>query len=439
MSYKVLKSELTNEQKELISNILTIYPKVRQNYNNNPRQRYTNSNKINHIEFFTFDIENEYIYLPYMFAAKLLQIIPNSNNKFKKTNREFTGKLRAEQIEVEEEALNDLKEVGTTIIGLRPGFGKTVIGASLAVKLKLLTVVLITRDILATQWYNSFTKFTTMRVWMVDNKKPPEKFDVIICMRDRWDKIDKEIREKVGIMIIDEAHMFCTPSAVECILSFNPYYIIAETATLEREDEMHHMIYAICGEKQIVREPNVQFRVIKYNTGIIPVTKYSDDKLRYWTNLRNELENNRSRIRLAYRIIKENPNSKVLILTSRVDSILAIKDYLKEKNVNRDYMYAKKSTYRDSRVLIGTVSKLGTGFDPASSCLDFEGVHFDLLILFCSFRSIPLINQNIGRVFRTNYPSIFYFVDDNSTIKNHWSIFKKWCVDRGGDIEEASS
>jgi hypothetical protein len=41
----------------------------------------------------------------------------------------------------------------------------------------------------------------------------------------------------------------------------------------------------------------------------------------------------------------------------------------------------QKKGYNDSHVLVGTVSKMGVGFDEANVCENFQGVKSDTLVL----------------------------------------------------------
>ena len=109
---------------------------------------------------------------------------------------------------------------------------------------------------------------------------------------------------------------------------------------------------------------------------------------------------------------------------------------LSSLNVKTDFMMGTKKTYSDSQVLIGTVSKVGTGFDEKSMCPDFGGKRSDLLIYCSSTKKAGLMEQNVGRVMRAECPSVIHLVDDNPSIKRHWTESKKWYVSRGATITE---
>jgi len=81
-----------------------------------------------------------------------------------------------------------------------------------------------------------------------------------------------------------------------------------------------------------------------------------------------------------------------------------------------------KDTYRSSRVLIGTFSKIGTGFDEATSCIDFDGRRIDMLIMVGSTKSKTRVIQALGRAERSDNPMVIDLVDDNGSIERHWEV-----------------
>ena len=224
MSYSILQSNISSQQWGFIDNMLHLQPDI---FNN----KYSRPDENKPIIFYRN--EQDKIYLPYLFASSLFQIIPNIDHQFMSTNLIFTGSLRPTQIEVELEAWTQLQHFGTTTLGLYPGFGKTILGAKLASRTQLLTVILVHREILTTQWKKTFDDFTNAKdhIWIVGEKNPPLTCTIIICMDTRCDQIPIEIRDKIGLLIIDEAHAFCTPNHVKCLLTFQPKYIVIESAT----------------------------------------------------------------------------------------------------------------------------------------------------------------------------------------------------------------
>jgi len=87
---------------------------------------------------------------------------------------------------------------------------------------------------------------------------------------------------------------------------------------------------------------------------------------------------------------------------------------------NCEVLAGKKSDYYDSRILIGTMGKCNCGFDEATACLDWGGIRLNMILLVGSTKSIPTLDQTIGRVFRSDNPIIIDFVDKDRISMNQW-------------------
>jgi len=427
MAYAIKRSTISQPIVDNIRSMLCLKP-------DSNNSRYNRGNVPEPILF--YNLEGEYIHLPYLFAASLLNITPNLDIPYPITQLTFTGKLRDNQIPVELEAWNQLERYGTTTLGLHPGFGKTILGAMLASRAKLMTCVLVHREILTGQWRKTFEDTTNARVWIVGEKNPPSICDVIICMDTRWNQIPKEMRDAIGFLIIDEAHAFCTPTHVGCLLAFHPKYIVAETASLYRDDGMEAMIYAICGSHGVFRESNKPFNVMKIITNTKPIRRKNRFGGVDYSHLVETTLTDQRRNRIILDIVSRNTQYKILILTSIRNHATFLHTAIESMGIPSDYLCGTKRGYVDSTVLIGTTSKIGTGFDPATSCPTYSGRPFDLLLLVCSIKKKSALVQNIGRMFRSNFPTIMHFVDNDDIFKNHWYQARKWYLTHGGIITD---
>lgn len=420
MSYVADVSKLTKEQIEYIKKFLVFQPvSLNKKFANNAPP----------VTFYS--VKDGKIRLPYIFASSLLKIIPNTDHEFTKTKITFKGQLRPNQEIVEKEAYFQLMKFGTVTLGLHPGFGKTILSTHLTSKLNLLTVVLTHREILNTQWKTSFSSFTDAKTWIVGEEPEPEDYQIIICMDKRFNLIKN--KNKIGLLIIDEAHAFCTSGHVECLLSWEPKFIILLSGTLERDDELHKMAHVIASERQITRESNIPFKVIKTLTLTKPERIKVKGTLNYSHLVETTLIDDR-RNQIILKLVNENLNHKILILTCLKLHAENLRELLDSQNLKCDTLYGKKKEYIDCNILIGTTSKIGTGFDPATSCSTYDGNPFDLLILVCSIKKYSALVQNVGRVFRAQNPVIYHFVDDDNIYETHWKKAAKWYKSRGGEV-----
>jgi superfamily II DNA or RNA helicase len=398
------------------------------------------------IQLFESDLKKDTLLLPYHFASTFLNDIPNNDKDFPPRRIDYSGILRPRQEPVAKEALGHLQEHGTTTLALHPGFGKTHMGAYLVCRLDMIVLILvpaIASSVLIPQWVNTFAENTNARIWTVGKgKKVPDysEIDVIVCSNKSVHKIPDELKKMVGVMIVDEAHMFCTQHQTSTFFAFQPAFIILETATPIREDDgLHTMLYNIAGEHQIERGFENTFKV--FGVTISTTVERTYDK--YGTvNYGELLESYLHNIELnAYicKIVFENPDKKILILSKRTFHCEMLETTLRDLSQDVQGLYGDKKTYTDSRILIGTTSKIGTGFDPANACPSWGGRHFDLLICSSTFKKVSSTVQNWGRGFRAEDPIIYQLIFDDPINQLHWKTQKKWAKSRGGTVVEMKS
>lgn len=441
MAVKIALSDLTEQQKDIIRQELYLQPKE-VNFTNKNRNFYTEPKS----PILFYSIADDHIYLPYTFAATLFQKASNYDFEHPEPPEwNYKGSLYAHQLEVLPEAEEQLRLKGATTLGLYPGFGKTILGTYLAWKMKELAgqqfyvAIMFYREFLARQWKETIEQNTDATTWIVGTPAPKTMPIFTLIMDTKVMQLSEDYRKRIGLLIIDEAHTLCTPIQVERLLAWQPKRIIAETATLERPDGMHRMIYMICGLQGVFRSSTKPFTVIRYNTGIVPECKTNTQGKLDWSSLIRSLATNELANQDIVDFVTENLDKKILILTSLKEHVQILLDKIREKNVRVDFMAGTKKTYSDSQVLIGTISKIGTGFDEKTACADFNGIRISMLLLVTSIKSPTLIEQSIGRIFRSEMPIVIDFVHDHGTLRTHWYQRKRWYVSRQGSIEEVNA
>ncbi len=375
-----------------------------------------------------------------------------------------------------EEAKQQLNQKGTVLINAYTSFGKSVVLLHLIKYTKSVTLILLTRDTFLTQIGTIMHLNSTAKIWIPGIKKkgclscvskqPPEEVDVIICMMRRINYIPQKLLDSVGTLVIDEAHLACTPTCVDPILSSRPKYIILLTATPTREDGMHKMLNLLSGPYQIIRQMEKPITVIRWSTGIyIPVVTGSRGKAD-WTAHLGYLANNKERNllikQLIYNIIHPSgKNSKIYKLLSKhsaeakhkILGMTWLAESHRESIINTfnsdneeldagdgdvqisvDYLDASKNSYKDCDFLIGTFGKVGVGFDQQLFCENFDGVRIDIAIMLASTKAYNVLKQARGRACRSETPIFIYMVDDNPISYNHWNICRKYLLEESGTI-----
>jgi superfamily II DNA or RNA helicase len=187
------------------------------------------------IECFNVDSDGN-LWCPYFYASTKFGITPSAD-RFTPLDEKLPNEvsLRESQVKVVKSCFDDLMKYGTTTVGLPPGSGKTYIGSYLTHCLGLKVIVVVPRMTLVEQWKTTFEKsIPGATIWAINatGKLPYEVFkeppDVIIALDPRIPKIPREWINKMGTLIVDEAHMLPTRSRIENLLSIRPKYIIME-------------------------------------------------------------------------------------------------------------------------------------------------------------------------------------------------------------------
>lgn len=430
MALAFYKEDLTEEFKNQVRRNLYIQPKP-----SFVQRKFGAANTENWNWY--LDLPNE-LRVPFAIGYIYQKQYPNLKRiprpKHARIQTTFTGTLRPHQIPIVKEALDHLLKLRTTTLGIPTGQGKSIMAAYLACKMKYLTAIFVPRESLMDQIADTFTSCTNARVWRV-GKDFPDECDVIVCMNTRSHLIPKEIKDQVGLLIIDEAHLFCIATAAECLLTFTPSYIIAQTATLEKRNDLHVMIYALVGKHMVFRVSEKPFWYYKCVTGCIPERKLNKagvtDSSVYVKSLYNNDKRNKMILDLAknYGEVPASagnpgkPGKNVLIVTSErahVDKLLRL---FKEDGVECSGFCGTQKTYELNKVLIGTWQKLGVGFDQQSFHKGSDP--FEVLIFACSFRDVACLVQVLGRIFRTEEPVVINMVDDDKLSEEHWKIAEK--------------
>lgn len=392
-------------------------------------------------KIYCFNIENGNLWLPYFYARKTYKIIPDLD-RYPSLDENLENKvdLRDNQIATVKQCFDELCKYGTTTVGLPPGYGKTYIGAYLSHCLGLKILVVVPRTPLLKQWEKTFnTAIPGIKIWIIDqNGKIPlddEIPDVIIALDPRISKIPYDWKHKIGTLIIDEAHMLPTRGRIENLLSIRPAYIIMETATMERGDGLHKICQLMGGSHGVFKTAKDPYIFNIVDLSFIYAEEKTGSRGVDYNSLCDSLSCNEQYNKVIVNIVKHNPLNKFIVLTKRVSHGNHLMTLFRESDITCDSMMGTKKTYQNSRVLIGTFSKIGTGFDEATaSASTFEGNLSDSLIICHSVAKIPNFEQYRGRVMRTRNPTVYWLNVANKVIRAQLTGIKKHVKETNGEI-----
>lgn len=348
----------------------------------------------------------------------------------------ISNQLKSSNLEIGPNGENS----GSCIFGMYPGFGKTVVTAYSIVEKKYPTLIIVYRDALIKQWGDTIKNYTKMNVfvWTSQTKKKIkwneinfDNIDVIVSMDTCADQLPSELLKRIGILVLDEAHTLCTEKRSNLFFLTQPKYVIACTATLERPDMMHRIIYRAVGNFGVFISSPVHFELYKVSTPFVP--QMISTKID-WSAICQSLAASKERNEFASNLICKlvEDGNKVLVMTSLVEHAETLASILADKKLFPvSTIFGKISSYTDAKVLVASMSKAGTGFDEVFACQDWQGVRLNSLVLMTSVASFAPMVQIFGRVFRALDPKIYYFVDKMEFIeRKHWKEAKKYADEK---------
>ena len=127
MSLKTHLDNISNEKREQINNELKI---TIQNKFGPPKYIYP------------YDLDdNDMLTLPFSYAAVNLKIQRKKRENYTNVKVNFTGQLRPEQQEIKKEAVTLLNKLGSVIISLYTGGGKTITSINIAASIGFKTLI----------------------------------------------------------------------------------------------------------------------------------------------------------------------------------------------------------------------------------------------------------------------------------------------------------
>jgi superfamily II DNA or RNA helicase len=395
-----------------------------------------------HVPMFQIDyIDGKaYLRVPFRFGCGMLKKLVNRDKEFPKVEYNFAGTLRDYQISIVQEAYLQLYSYGSTTLNVYTGAGKTYMSAYLLSQTKSICCVIMSLQTLINSWYNTFvSSFPDLkeRIWIVGQGPIPKDVAIMICMDGRVDKIPEDIKRQVGTLIFDEMHLLTTISKVPALLALEPKYIIACSATLERDDGLEVMAHSILGTHGITRLSQKPFKFYKVNTGIkIPEEMGAQGVINYSAFVNTQADDIERNV-MAINIISGNPGRKFFLYCKTKKHVDNLSYLCNHYGIEHDTLYGNKKKFLDKNVLIFSVSKTGTGFDLSAALGDaFSGKNPDVLILMTTIKSIPKLKQVLGRVLRSENSHFILLLDSNNVCKKHYRETKGMIVDSKGIIQE---
>jgi superfamily II DNA or RNA helicase len=419
MSCKIQVGDLDERSKQKIHTDLTI--KLENNkYQKGAPPRY----------FYPYTLTDDHLTLPFAYAYKHLKRTRPSRSDFPKMTAKFEGTLRAEQAVTRGETIKILEKTGCAINSMYCGFGKTIGAINLACTIKFKTLIIVNRVLLIKQWAESIAVFApTAVVQKLTPKVVMKEADFYIINVTNVAKRPGEF-EDIGMLIVDEGHQIMAEKLSRCMDFIHPRYSLCLTATPYRNDGLDILLELYFGLNKVVRELQREHTVYEVTTGFKPDFELAANGKVNWSTVLDSQAQSESRNEMILNILQKHKDRTFLVLVKRVFQGQYLVNELKKRGESVTSLLGKNQEYdKTARILVGTNSKVGTGFDHKK--LDAMLLAGDVESYFIQYLGRPMRTQEV-------VPLIFDLVDNNPILTKHYATRRAAYLKHGGSIKPYS-
>ena len=325
---------------------------------------------------------------------------------------EFCGQLRPSQ----QEAASAIAKHEDGILCAPTAFGKTAVAAWLIAARKVNTLVLVHRQQLLDQWHSRLAMFLDLPAKSIGQvgggrTERGSDLDVAVIQSTRGKEGVKDFVAEYGQVIVDECHHLSAFTFEQVMKQVKAKYVLGLTATPERKDGHHPIIYMQCGPIRHTVSARLMTAVSPFEHEVIPrLTEFclppevtdptiqevyaalADDGARnglILADLLRAVEDRRSPLVLTGRT--NHLKYLEIALAGKVKNVFMLKGGMGKKQ-RRIVAEAIAAVPADQpRVILATGSYIGEGFDDA---------RLDTLFLAMPISWKGTLQQYVGRLHR---------------------------------------
>lgn len=374
-------------------------------------------------KYFNFiESQGSRIGVPVGFLNKLINFLNEYNigfeiddQRLRAKSLKFKSNLRL--FDYQEEAIRNLLLSESGVLVAPPGSGKTIVGIELIARLNQPALILVHKKQIFDQWVeriDSFLNIPKKNIGQIGSSKKKIGEQVMVAMIQTLNKseVAEEMKNKFGLIIVDECHHLPAKMFRTVITKFNPYYLYGLTATPERKYKDERLIFIFIGDTlhTISREDlNPQATILRAENKINVMIRETELELPLKSSLANfqpiskvlvydsgrnhqitgdiETEVNNGRKCLVLTERKEHADILNLYLNQNFETIV-LTGNLTDKQKRDKIAQVETGDYQ---IIIATGQLLGEG-------TDFNNL--DCLFLVFPFSFHGKLTQYIGRLTR---------------------------------------
>lgn len=425
MSIKLRLNSLSDHDKKFINKTLSI--------------TYGNE------EIDVFDIVKEpligrYVILPFSFARSLS--CANINYNYSKSTNDFIGKLRPNQQEIRDKAIESISETGSIVISAEPGFGKTITSIEIICTVNKPTVIFVKQAMIMDQWKEAINKYAPSRkvVKILSNKPIDPDADIYLINPIILKKSIIETRfnqddfNHIKLVVVDELHQIVTKVLHKAFFKFQPDHIIGLSATPYRPklDPFEPAIGWFFGTNVIGS------KLFRKHTVYCVRTNFTPSEVRIqphtgkmdWSSVLTAQAEDPKRNKIITDAVKMFPDRTWLILVKRVEHAKILHDLLGNDDIKSEMLIGSTREFdKSAKVIIGTTPKIGVGFDHAP--IDALCMAADVLEYFEQFLGRCMRRQDVE-------PIVIDFEDHFGPLSKHLAKRIQKYKEHGGEVNMVS-
>ncbi len=354
-----------------------------------------------------FDITDDYLAMPRGCREAIIKLLDSNGAKYAIIDEmnhgrsipvTFLGTERDEQID----AIEALLPFNNGVLHATTAFGKTVTAASLIVRRKVNTLILVHSKALLAQWHERLSEFLE-----IDYKEPEsikkrgrkKAFSPIGCLDSTTNTIhgivdialmqscfeDGEVKPFVqdyGMVIVDECHHVSSVTFEKVLKSIKAQYVHGLTATPIRKDGQQPIIFMQCGPIRFSADAKSQIQKQSFRRYLIPrfssYRSITDDKQSFTAlqqcliademrnrliadDVRKAVESGRTPIVLTG--IKQHVDLLAEMLKPYVKNVVCLTGAGTTKEKRETLQLLQEISSDEPMVIVATGQYVGEGFD----------------------------------------------------------------------------